>query len=217
MMVLALGMSSPLSMMLVHTRTSTSPAGEAQHHPLQLASPASGRGHSEARLGHELLQPTRDLIECPAPGCGRRRPARRDPARAGWPAAPGSRRIRPRGLDGQAFLGRRLDHAQIAHAGQRHVQRARDGRGRQVSTSTSVRNCFRRSLCATPKRCSSSMISRPRSLKTTSFCKQAMGADDDVHWPLRQPSQTFLLLGAGAEAREHLHLDREGRRRSWKV
>ena len=32
----------------------------------------------------------------------------------------------------------------------------------RVRTSTSVRSCFRRSLCATPKRCSSSMISRPR-------------------------------------------------------
>ena len=32
--------------------------------------------------------------------------------------------------DGQALLRRRLDHAHVAHVDQRHVQRARDGRGR---------------------------------------------------------------------------------------
>ncbi len=37
-----------------------------------------------------------------------------------------------------------------------------------VSTSTSVRIFFSVSLCVTPKRCSSSMISSPRSLKPTS-------------------------------------------------
>ena len=38
----------------------------------------------------------------------------------------------------------------------------------RVSTSTSVRSFFSVSLCVTPKRCSSSMISSPRSLKLTS-------------------------------------------------
>ncbi len=37
-----------------------------------------------------------------------------------------------------------------------------------VSTSTCVRSSFSRSLCVTPKRCSSSMTTRPRSLKRTS-------------------------------------------------
>ena len=38
-----------------------------------------------------------------------------------------------------------------------------------VSTSTFFRICFRRSLCRTPKRCSSSTTSRPRSRNSTSF------------------------------------------------
>ena len=37
-----------------------------------------------------------------------------------------------------------------------------------VSTSTSVRHCLSFSLWATPKRCSSSMMTRPKSLKETS-------------------------------------------------
>ena len=38
-----------------------------------------------------------------------------------------------------------------------------------VSTSTSLRSCFSRSLWRTPKRCSSSTITRPRSVNFTSF------------------------------------------------
>ena len=49
-----------------------------------------------------------------------------------------------------------------------------------VSTSTCVRSFLRRSLCVTPKRCSSSTTTSPRSLKRTSFDKQAVRADDDV-------------------------------------
>ncbi len=44
------------------------------------------------------------------------------------------------------------------------------GVAESVSTSTVARICFRRSLCITPKRCSSSTTIRPRSRKTTSFC-----------------------------------------------
>jgi len=38
-----------------------------------------------------------------------------------------------------------------------------------VSTSTFARICLRCSLCSTPKRCSSSTITRPRSLNLVSF------------------------------------------------
>ena len=38
-----------------------------------------------------------------------------------------------------------------------------------VSTSTRLRICLMRSLCATPNRCSSSTTSSPRSLNSTSF------------------------------------------------
>ena len=41
----------------------------------------------------------------------------------------------------------------------------------RVSTSTFVFSCFIFSLWDTPKRCSSSTISRPKSLNLTSFCK----------------------------------------------
>ena len=49
-----------------------------------------------------------------------------------------------------------------------------------VSTSTSARSCFSFSLSLTPKRCSSSMISRPSRLKLHAALQQPMRADDDV-------------------------------------
>ena len=49
-----------------------------------------------------------------------------------------------------------------------------------VSTSTFLRICLMRSLCATPNRCSSSTTSRPRSLNDDVLRQQAVRADDDV-------------------------------------
>ena len=80
-----------------------------------------------------------------------------------------------------------------------------------VSTSTSLRSCFRRSLWRTPKRCSSSTITSPRSLNFTSLestrcVPMTMSTSPDLE--LRDG---FLLLLGGAEAAEHLDLDGKGR------
>ena len=83
------------------------------------------------------------------------------------------------------------------------------GVAERVRTSTVVRNVFNHSLSSTPNRCSSSMITSPRSLKATSFCK--------IRWvPIRMstlarggPFQDFADLGLGAKAVDGL--DREGK------
>ena len=49
-----------------------------------------------------------------------------------------------------------------------------------VSTCTSARSCFSRSLWATPKCCSSSTISEAEILELDRLAEQRMGADDDV-------------------------------------
>ena len=79
----------------------------------------------------------------------------------------------------------------------------------RVSISTPMKFCFSFSLWRTPKRCSSSMMTRPRSWKRTSLDSRAVGAHHDVHAAgLQAPQGLFLLLG-GAEAAEQLHLDGE--------
>ena len=54
------------------------------------------------------------------------------------------------------------------------------GVAESVSTSTVVRRVLSHSLSSTPKRCSSSMITSPRSLNATSFWKDAVRADQDI-------------------------------------
>ena len=56
-----------------------------------------------------------------------------------------------------------------------------------VSTWTSALSSFSRSLCLTPKCCSSSTISRPRSRNSIALAEQRMRADDDVDRAVRDP------------------------------
>ncbi len=55
-----------------------------------------------------------------------------------------------------------------------------------VSTCTSARSAFSASLCLTPKCCSSSTMTRPRSLNWTGLAKHRVGADDDLDLALRR-------------------------------
>ena len=65
-----------------------------------------------------------------------------------------------------------------------------------VSTSTSLRSCFSRSLCATPKRCSSSTITRPRLRNATSFESSRWVPMTTSSLPAASPSRTsFTCLG----------------------
>jgi len=65
-----------------------------------------------------------------------------------------------------------------------------------ASTSTEARSCFIRSLWATPNRCSSSTISRPRFLKTTSLDSTRCVPMTTSTVPCRRPSITaFCSFG----------------------
>ena len=60
------------------------------------------------------------------------------------------------------------------------------GVAESVSTCTSARSSFSRSLCATPKCCSSSTTMRPRSLNCDRLAEQRVRADDDVDGAVAQ-------------------------------
>ena len=60
------------------------------------------------------------------------------------------------------------------------------------STSTLTRIALSRSLCSTPKRCSSSMITRPRSLNWTSLPRRRWVPITTSTRPVARPSITFL-------------------------
>jgi hypothetical protein len=62
-----------------------------------------------------------------------------------------------------------------------------------VSTSTRLRICLMRSLCATPNRCSSSTTSRPRSLKVTSFDSSRCVPTTTSTFPDATPARASLI------------------------
>ena len=79
------------------------------------------------------------------------------------------------------------------------------------STSIEAFHSFSRSFCATPNRCSSSTIRRPRSRNARSLPSMRCVAMRMSTDPVRDLRDDVLLLGARAEAREQLDRDREGR------
>ena len=124
-----------------------------------------------------------------------------------------SRTSRPMVWIARRSLRRRLDHRHVAEPGQRHLQRARD----RAWPSASARrrwscSCLSRSLCRTPKRCSSSTTSRPRSRELDVLGQQAVGADQRCRpCPSASSASTALISFGGAEAGDHLDAHREGR------
>ena len=71
-----------------------------------------------------------------------------------------------------------------------------------VSTCTSARSCFSFSLCATPKCCSSSTISRPRSLNLIALPSSAWVPIDDVDRAVGEPLLHASRAPAPATSRE---------------
>ncbi len=63
---------------------------------------------------------------------------------------------------------------------------------------------FNTSLCLTPKRCSSSTTTSPRSRKPDVVLKQAVGADQDVDVAVRGRGEDLVLFLRRAEPAEHL-------------
>ena len=77
-----------------------------------------------------------------------------------------------------------------------------------VSTSTSARSALIASFWRTPKRCSSSMISRPRRVNLTSLLSSLWVPTTMSIVPSAMPSIAALISLVRAEARQLGHLDR---------
>ena len=82
------------------------------------------------------------------------------------------------------------------------------GVAERVSMSTPIKFSFSFSLCLTPKRCSSSMMTRPRSWNRTSLESRRWVPMTMSTLPACRPAGLFLLFG-GAEAGEQPDFHRE--------
>ena len=80
-----------------------------------------------------------------------------------------------------------------------------------VSTSTWTRSSLIRSLCSTPKRCSSSTTSRPRSLNRTSPVSSRWVPITTSTLPSARPASTARASRVALEAGQRPHGDRERR------
>ena len=185
----------PFSMIVVATSTSISPSMKLRHDRLELGFVHLAVADRDARLGHELLERARDAVDrldavvevvdlAAAVEFGRDRALHDRVADAGTTTV----------LIDMRFFGA----VRISERSRTPISDICSVRGigvaESVSTSTEARSCLSRSLCMTPKRCSSSTTISPRSRKTTSFCKQPVRADDDVDLAVGEVAQDRLLL-----------------------
>ena len=198
MSVLALGMSRPDSMMEVHSSTSISRAvnwsitrDSSCSSIWPWATPMRASGTSCSSLfAHDA--------DGSAPGCGRRTPgpSRSSSRRMAWRTS--------RSLKGPLWLtiGRRSSGGVLMVEMSRTPVSDRysvRGMGWRSGSARPPRcaGCLKYSLWVTPKRCSSSMITRPRFLNVHVLLQQAVGADDDIDLAVCQPATI-----ASASARE---------------
>ena len=168
-MVLACGLSMPVSMMVVHSRRlarwlvksrMTRSSSRSFSWPWPTTMRASGTSFSSfSRMFWMVSTSLCRKYTCP-PRLSSRSTASR--------MMPSDRRLTKvlmaRRLLGAVAMTEKSRRPSMLIASVRGI-----GVAVSVSTSTSARMAFRRSFCRTPKRCSSSMMTRPRRLKATSL------------------------------------------------
>ena len=108
------------------------------------------------------------------------------------------------GLDRPPALGRGLDHADVADAGQRHLQRARDRRGAHRDHVDAQLELAQQLLLLDAEALLLVDDQQPQVLGAHVAREQPVGADEDVDLALGEARDRLLLLGGGAEARHVL-------------
>ena len=201
--VLALGMSSPDSMIVVHTRTSCSPRGEGEHHPLERAFGHLSVRHRDARLRQQLAQLVGlGLDRLDAVVDEERLPSPIELAQDRVAHQPG-RRLGDARLDRQPILGRRLDDAHVAHAGECQVQRPRDRRGRQRQHVDLGPHLLEPLLVGHAEALLLVDHDEPQVAELDVLGQQPVRADDQVDRPGGEPGEDLPLMLGVHEARQH--------------
>ena len=114
------------------------------------------------------------------------------------------------GAYGQPLLGWSVYGAHISHAGQRHVQRAWDGRGCQRQDIHFLAHLFEALFVCDAKALFLVDDEQSKVLEGNVLGQEPVGADDDVHAPGSQAHDDPFLFLAGEESREHPDRDGEG-------
>ena len=108
------------------------------------------------------------------------------------------------GLHGPPALGRRLDHRDVAQAGQRHLERPRDRRGRQREHVHAQPQLAQQLLLLDAEALLLVHDQEAEVLRPHVAGEQAVGADHHVHLARGEARERVAHLLGGAEARGHL-------------
>ena len=121
--------------------------------------------------------------------------------------------MRHHGVDGQPILGRRLDHAHIADAQQRHVQRARNRRGAHGEHVHVLANLLEALLVAHAEALLFVDHQQPEVAELHILRKQPMRAHDDIHFARGDIFDSAVFNSFGATKRDSISM-RTGNARS---
>ena len=113
------------------------------------------------------------------------------------------------GLDGHAIAGRRFDHAHVAQADERHVQRARDGRGGHGEDVDFAAHLLEAFFVADAEALLFVDDEEAEVVELDVFREQAVRADEDVDAAVLDLLEDELLLFGRAEAGDHFDVDGE--------
>ena len=112
------------------------------------------------------------------------------------------------GLDRPPALGRRLDHADVAQPGERHLQRARDRRRAHRDHVDLELELAHQLLLLDAEALLLVDDQQPEVLRAHVAREQPVRADQDVDLALGEALDRLALLGGGAEARDVLDHER---------
>ena len=113
------------------------------------------------------------------------------------------------GANRPAPLGGRLDHRDVAHTRQAHLESPRDGRRRHREHVDLELQLAQELLLADPEALLLVEDQQPQIGGTDVAREQPVGADQDVHLAVGEARQGRPDRGGLAKARDHLDLDRE--------
>ena len=177
---------------------------EVEHHAFQVAFAHLAVRDAQRRLGHDVAQAGGHLVD-------RLHAVVHEEDLAAARQFLQDRRADQAGVEARHVGAYRLpvdrrglDHAQVAQAHHAHVERARDGRGRQGQHVHLVAQAFDLFLVRHPEAVLLVHYDQPQRLEPHVALEQAVRADHDVHLSARDPGQHRLDVRGAAKAVQRL-------------
>ena len=186
------------------------PVGEGHHHFFQFRFGHLSVAHQDAGLGHQLAQLVGNVMDRAHPVVQEKHlpvPFQLPQYRLthGFGAVLGDE-----SLDRQPGFRRGMDHAHVSHAGQGHVQRARDGRGAERHHVHLGAHLLQAFFVSHTESVLLVDDHQPQVFEAHVLLQDAVSADYDIHHAGLGRVHHLVLLLVRPEPAQDLHFDRVG-------